>query len=191
MNFASAVKEALREDIGRRDITTELIIPKNKSIKAGLIAKEDCVVCGLGVAKLAFQIIDKKIKFRFLVADGHRAKKNAILARIQGEAASILIAERVALNFLSLLSAVATKTRKYVNAVKPYKVKIMDTRKTIPGLRELEKYAVRCGGGYNHRMDLSRQILIKDNHIKCINLKKLILLSWVSQLSLSRLRQRL
>lgn len=162
------IARALKEDIGKGDITTELITPKNKSIKAVLLVKDDCVVCGLGAAAFVFKKIDKKVRFRPLLSDGERAKKGAVLARLQGKAASILTAERAALNFLSLLSGVATKTRKYVDAIRPYKVKITDTRKTIPGLRELEKYAVKTGGGYNHRMRLDEMILIKDNHIKVI-----------------------
>ena len=161
----------LKEDIGRRDLTTQLIIPKDKIIKAVLLAKEPCVVCGMASARLVFKAQDSKIKFYPKVSDGNLVKKGAILAGIEGRAGSILTAERVALNFLSLLSGVATQTRRFVEAVRPYKVKIMDTRKTIPGLRELEKYAVRVGGGYNHRMRLDEMVLIKDNHLKVINPK--------------------
>jgi len=162
------IKQALKEDIGRRDITTESIIPKNKFVKAILLAKEDCVVCGLGLAGLVFKLKDKKIQFKPQVKDGQKIKKGKVLARLWGRAQSILTAERVALNFVSLLSGIATKTRCYIEEVKPRKVKIMDTRKTIPGLRELEKYAVRIGGGYNHRMRLDEMILVKDNHLKVI-----------------------
>ena len=160
------IKRALREDIGKQDITTATIIPKNKYAKAILLAKENCVICGLGIAKEVFKTQDKNIKFKAQVLEGQKIKKGKIIARIFAKAQSILIAERVALNFLNLLSGIATKTRAYVDKVKPYKVKILDTRKTIPGLRELEKYAVRIGGGFNHRLRLDEMILIKDNHLK-------------------------
>lgn len=160
------IKKALKEDIGKRDITTTTIIPENKYAKAILLAKENCVICGLNIAAEVFRIQDKKIKFMSNVLDGKKIKEGKIIAHISGRAQSILTAERVALNFLSLLSGIATKTRAYVDKVKPYKVKILDTRKTIPGLRELEKYAVRIGGGYNHRMRLDEMVLIKDNHLK-------------------------
>lgn len=160
------IKKALKEDIGKGDITTTTVIPENKYAKAILLAKENCVICGLNIAAEVFRIQDKKIKFMSNVLDGKKIKEGKIIAHISGRAQSILTAERVALNFLSLLSGIATKTRAYVDKVKPYKVKILDTRKTIPGLRELEKYAVRIGGGSNHRMRLDEMVLIKDNHLK-------------------------
>lgn len=168
------VLNALKEDISSKDITTESIIPKNKIIKAHILAKEDFVVCGLGVAGLVFKMQDSKVQFKALVYEGELVKKGKVIAQVKGNARPILSAERVALNFLCLLSGVATKTKEYVNAVKPYKVKIMDTRKTIPGLRELEKYAVRIGGGHNHRMALDEMILVKDNHLKIQNSKSKI-----------------
>ena len=164
--FFSIVRSSLKEDIGKRDITTQLTIPCSKIVKAVLLAKEDCVVCGLDIAGLVFKAKDKRIKFKSKVLDGQLIKKGTVLAQIQGKARSVLTAERAALNFLCLLSGIATKTRTYVNAVKPYKAKIMDTRKTIPTLRELQKYAVRTGGGYNHRMRLDEMLLVKDNHLK-------------------------
>jgi len=160
------IKIALREDIGKGDITTTTFIPKDKYVEAIILAKEDCVICGLGTAAEVFKIQDKNIKFKPRVSDGQKIKKGKIIAYISGRAQSILTAERVALNFLSLLSGVATKTKAFVDKVKPYRTKIMDTRKTIPGLRELEKYAVRIGGGYNHRMRLDEMVLVKDNHLK-------------------------
>lgn len=174
------MRNSLKEDKGRRDITTEWLIPEGRLVKAIILAKENCVACGLDIAKFVFKVQDKRIKFKSKVSDGQRIKKGRILARIEGNARSILIAERVALNFLGLLSGIATKTRTYVEAVRPpvrksgkrrrfcNGVKIMDTRKTLPGLRELEKYAVRIGGGYNHRMRLDEMFLIKDNHLKVI-----------------------
>jgi nicotinate-nucleotide pyrophosphorylase (carboxylating) len=159
---------ALDEDIGTKDITTEAIIPADKFVNAILLAKEDCVVCGLSEARLALRLKDNKIRFRPLVREGERVKKSKVIARIFGKARSILTAERVVLNFLSLLCGIATRTREYVDAVKPYKVKIIDTRKTIPGLRILEKYAVRIGGGFNHRFSLDEMVMVKDNHLKVI-----------------------
>ena len=164
----SLIRAALKEDIGTRDITTELVIPEDKFIKAVLLAKENFVLCGLDIAKEVFRQQEAGIKFRPLVKEGSSVKKGRILARIEGKARAIFTAERVALNFLGLLSGIATTTREYVTAARPYRVKIMDTRKTIPGLRQLEKYAVRIGGGYNHRMRLDEMVLVKDNHIKAI-----------------------
>jgi nicotinate-nucleotide pyrophosphorylase (carboxylating) len=162
----SIVRHALLEDIGKGDITTQLTIPKNKNIEAVLIAKEECVVCGLEVAEKVFKTVDKDIKFIPLVREGRKIKKGKVIAKVEGKAHSILSAERVALNLFSLLLGVATKTREYVEKIKPYKAKITDTRKTMPGLRELQKYAVRTGGGFNHRMALDEMILIKDNHLQ-------------------------
>jgi nicotinate-nucleotide pyrophosphorylase (carboxylating) len=162
------IANALKEDIGRRDITTELAIPSNKTVKAELVAKEDCVVCGLEIARLVLEAKDRGIKFKAVTCDGKFVKKGRGIARIQGRARSILTAERVMLNYLCLLSGIATKTREYVQAVKPYRPKIVDTRKTIPGLRQLEKYAVRTGGGFNHRMYLDEMVLIKDNHLQSL-----------------------
>ncbi len=169
----SLIRMALKEDIGTRDITTELAIPKDKFIKAVLLAKENFVVCGLGIAKEVFRQQDAGIKFRPFVKEGSFVKKGKILARIKGKARAIFTAERVALNFLGLLSGIATTAREYVDAIKPYKAKIMDTRKTIPGLRQLQKYAVRIGGGYNHRMRLDEMVLVKDNHLAVVSLKKI------------------
>lgn len=172
--FRPFIRQALKEDIGRRDITTELLIPAGDLSAAVLLAKEDLVVCGLGLAGEVFKCYNAGIQFRPLVKDGAVVKKGKILAKIEGRTRSILTAERVALNLLGLLSGVATITRKYVSAVKPYKAKIVDTRKTLPGLRQLQKYAVRTGGGHNHRMRLDEMVLIKDNHIKGQGLKDLI-----------------
>ena len=186
LDIRGIVAFALKEDIGAKDITTEMLIPRNKFVKAILIAKEDCLVCGLSLASLVFKLQDKNIKFKPLISEGKLVKKGRVIARIQGRAKSILPAERVALNFLSFLSGIATKTRRFIEETKPYKVnpalsatkrrrivrkggvKIMDTRKTIPGLRLLEKYAVRIGGGFNHRLSLDEMILVKDNHLKII-----------------------
>ncbi len=160
------VRHALIEDIGRGDITTQLTIPKEKTIKAKIIAKEDCLLCGISVAEKVFKSVDPSVKFEQKVKEGRQVKNKKTIAVINGKASSILTAERVALNLLSLLSGIATKTRKFVNEIEPYKTKITDTRKTMPGLRDLQKYAVRIGGGHNHRIRLDEMILIKDNHIK-------------------------
>lgn len=175
--YIPLVRLALKEDLGKRDITTELLIPKDKIVNAVILAKQEFVVCGLQFAGAAFTITDSNIKFSSSVEEGDEVGKGAVLARIQGKACSMLTAERVALNFLSLMSAIATKTRKFTQAIKPYKVKIVDTRKTIPGLRLIQKYAVRIGGGYNHRMSLDEMVMVKDNHLQLLgsyrNMKKL------------------
>ena len=160
------IRHALIEDIGRGDITTQLTIPKNKMIKARIIAKEDFLLCGIIVAEKVFKSVDPSVEFTPKMKEGSVAKTQKAIAFISGKASSILTAERVALNLLSLLSGIATKTREFVKRIEPYKTKITDTRKTMPGLRDLQKYAVRIGGGHNHRIRLDEMILIKDNHIK-------------------------
>jgi len=160
------VKAALREDVCGGDITTKFCISKNQKARAIIVFKEDGIVCGMDVASLTFHLVDGAIKFKPLARDGDRVRAGKVVARIEGSARSILIGERVALNFLGHSSGIATRTAEYVKRAKPYGAKIMDTRKTTPGLRYLEKYAVRVGGGHNHRMGLYDQILIKDNHIK-------------------------
>lgn len=165
LDLRKIINSVLKEDMGDRDITTQSLIPADVMVKAVLLAKEDCVICGLNIAELVFKAMDPKIKFRPFSSDGAQVKKGKVIAEISGRARGILTAERVALNFLSFLSGISTKTKKYVFAVKPFKVKILDTRKTIPGLRLLEKYAVRTGGGYNHRITLDQMVMIKDNHL--------------------------
>jgi len=162
----SIIRHALIEDIGRGDITTQLTIPKDKEIKAKIIAKEDFLLCGITVAEKVFKTVDSGIKFEAKVKEGKLVTAKKTLAVISGKAISILTAERVALNLLSLLSGIATKTREFVKKLEPFKTKLTDTRKTMPGLRDLQKYAVRIGGGHNHRIRLDEMILIKDNHIK-------------------------
>lgn len=163
--LGNLIRGALKEDIGSGDITSEILIPKNRLIKAAIILKEKATVAGLEIARKVFKAVDKDIRFEAVSADGSQEKPGKIIAKIQGKAGSILSGERTALNFLSHLSGVATVTRSFVDQVKPYKARIMDTRKTIPGLRELEKYAVALGGGCNHRMGLWDAVLVKDNHI--------------------------
>ena len=171
------IRRSLKEDIGKLDITSKLLIPKNASTRARFVAKEEGIICGLKLAKEIFLAKDKNIKFIFKRKDGDFIKKNTILAEIKGNSRAILAAERTALNFMSHLSGISTKTNSFVKKIKPFKTKIMDTRKTKPGLRLLEKYAVRCGGGSNHRFSLEEHILIKDNHIEAagcnVNIKRL------------------
>ena len=146
------------------DITTKLI-KQNKKIKAKITSNEKCVVGGLNFAKEAFKYSDKKIIFKTKTKDGKIIKRGKVIATIYGKSKAILISERVALNFLSLISGVATKTRKFVDRVKGKNCKICCTRKTSPNLRSIQKYGVKLGGGINHRFNLSDEILIKDNHI--------------------------
>jgi nicotinate-nucleotide pyrophosphorylase (carboxylating) len=162
----SIIRLALSEDLGRGDLTTQLSIPKGAFIKAKIIAKEDFLLCGIDLACAVFKTVDSDLKFKAQAKEGENVSHRDTLAIISGRASSILTAERVALNLLSLLSAVATKTSKFVKKIAPFKTKITDTRKTIPGLRSLQKYAVRIGSGYNHRMRLDEMVLIKDNHLK-------------------------
>ncbi len=180
----SLIKQALAEDIGERDLTTELLVPKDSLVKAKIIAKENGIIAGMGIAGKVFKAqntgygkrkTENEFKFKAKKKDGDKVRKGQVLAEIHGQARTILTAERVALNFLAHLSGIATLTAKYVNAVHLITqlpnhpiTRIYDTRKTTPLWRELEKYAVRCGGGYNHRMNLSEQILIKDNHLEVI-----------------------
>jgi len=160
------IKAALAEDMVKRDITTLLAIPANLKGKAEIIAKQNSVLCGIAIAKEAFKQLDRKIIFKPRKKDGNLVKAKEKVAIIEGNLRTILNGERVALNFLYLLSAVATTTKKFVNQTKGTNIKIMDTRKTTPNLRSLEKYAVRVGGGWNHRSSLSDAILVKDNHLK-------------------------
>lgn len=163
------IKRALSEDIGRGDITTNLLIPKDKHVKAVILLKEDALICGLEVCKLFFKTLDNNIVFKAKFLDGDFVRKGRVIAKILGLARPILMAERSGLNMLSHLCGIATLTNRFVKAVRPYHVKIMDTRKTLPGLRLLEKYAVSCGGGFNHRIGLFDQMLIKDNHLKIVD----------------------
>jgi nicotinate-nucleotide pyrophosphorylase (carboxylating) len=153
------------EDIGSGVITNKLLFSRDKNIRAVIVTSEKGVACGLDVARMAFKLQDNRVRFTALVKDGARLKKRQVLSRIYGRASSILSSERVALNFLGLLSGIATRTAEFVKRVENYRIKIMDTRKTIPGLRQLQKDAVRVGGGHNHRFRLDEMVLIKDNHL--------------------------
>lgn len=156
---------ALEEDTGLGDVTSRTIFPAKHRSRAVIDAKQDLVVCGLEIAARVFAQTDPAIKTRLLARDGDRVKKGAIVLRLEGPTGSILTAERTALNFLQRLSGIATQARRYADAVKGTGVRIVDTRKTTPGWRALEKYAVRTGGCFNHRSSLGEQVLIKDNHI--------------------------
>jgi len=165
----SVVKKALEEDLRPRgDITTRIIISKNKIIKAKIIAKQDGIIAGLEFSKAAFKLIGRETVFIKKVADGKKIIKNKVIAEIKAKTKTILTAERTALNFLNHASGIATITNQFVKKISK-KAKICCTRKTTPNLRTLEKYAVKKGGGYNHRYNLSDEILIKDNHISTSN----------------------
>jgi nicotinate-nucleotide pyrophosphorylase (carboxylating) len=160
------IKAALAEDIGTGDVTTEATVDPKKKGRALVVAKDDFVVAGLDVFEATFKCLDKNIKVSKMIADGCRAKKGAVIAEVEGSLSGILQAERVALNLFQRMCGIATQTAKYVAAVKGTKTSILDTRKTVPGLRMLDKMAVRLGGGTNHRIGLYDGVLIKDNHIE-------------------------
>ncbi len=164
----SLIETALKEDIGPVDITTYSLGVEEEEREAIILAKEDFILAGIDIAERVFRILDEEIIFNKKFFDGERIKRGDIIASIEGRVSTLLKGERVALNFLQRLSGISTITRKYVELVKDYGVKILDTRKTTPGLRILEKYAVRTGGGKNHRFGLFDGILIKDNHIKAV-----------------------
>lgn len=165
LNCSQIIEKALEEDIGPKDITTSAVIPEDLEAKGLILAKENLVLAGIRVASECFRTLDPEIIFKGRFRDGDSIKAGKVIAEIKGKARAILMAERVALNFLQRLSGIATLTSKYVEKVKGLKVKIVDTRKTTPGLRVLEKYAVRMGGGFNHRFGLYDAVLVKDNHI--------------------------
>ena len=166
MNKEILIELGLHEDIREGDITTQCIIPDNKLIKAQIRAKQDGILCGIDIAKYVLFKYDKNVKFIKKFDDGEKIKEGDILAIIQGKASSIITCERLMLNFLQVLSGIATTANKYVQKVKKYNVQVLDTRKTIPGYRELQKYAVKTGEAINHRHGLYDMVLIKDNHIK-------------------------
>lgn len=159
---------SLAEDIGTGDITTRATVSRNKEGKAVAIAKDDCMIAGMDIFKRTFKIVDKKINVKIFAYDGVPVKKGDVIAEVSGRLANILKAERVSLNFLQRMCGIATLTAQYVKAVRGTKAKILDTRKTVPGLRILDKMAVRLGGGCNHRIGLYDGVLIKDNHIEAV-----------------------
>ena len=170
------VAHALKEDLYPRGDITSNLLNNNLKITAKIICNQNAIIAGIKFAKTAFKLIDKKTSFKTKTKDGTKIKKGKIVALIKGKAKSIFKAERVALNFLGLTSGVATKTNSFVSAVKGRNCKICCTRKTLPNLRLLQKYAVKIGGGLNHRFNLSDEYLIKDNHIASSkNIRKIIL----------------
>ena len=170
----STVKLALNEDLYPAGDITSGLIENNKLVTVKLLSNQNALIGGLLFAKQAFELIDSKIKFIVKKKDGSKVKKGSLIAIIKGKAKNILIAERVALNFLSHISGIATKTNQFVKLAGK-KTKICCTRKTIPNLRVIQKYAVKLGGGTNHRFNLSDQFLIKDNHVASSDLKSLVL----------------
>ncbi len=171
LEIKSIVRCALKEDVGRGDITTNFLVPPTHKSRAVIFSKEDAVVCGTAFASEVFCQLDHHLHVVFEHKDGDRVKKGDVLVRLSGRTRAILTGERVALNFLSYLSAISTQTRRYCDAVKPYNVQILDTRKTTPGQRLMERHAVVCGGGVNHRFNLNAMVLMKDNH-RVISQKK-------------------
>jgi nicotinate-nucleotide pyrophosphorylase (carboxylating) len=169
INPDKLINEAFIEDKVRQDITADALFSSKIKAKAEILCKQEGVICGLAIVKLTFKKLDKNSHVKVLVKDGQFVKKGKRIALINASARSILSAERTALNFIQHLSGIATLTRKFAYKLKGTKIKLLDTRKTIPGMRELEKYAVRCGGGTNHRLNLKDMALIKDNHLKISN----------------------
>lgn len=160
------VQAALAEDVGEGDVTTEATVDADAIGSAQLLVKEPGVVCGLAAAEAVFRALDPDVRFEALVEEGTVVEHSTAVARVDGPERAILTGERTALNFLGRLSGVATLTRRYVDAVASTEVAILDTRKTTPGLRLLEKHAVACGGGQNHRFGLDDGVLVKDNHLR-------------------------
>lgn len=159
------IRRALAEDIGPGDVTTDSIVPLEATMHGQIIAKQSGIVAGLDVAAAVFEILDPRVRFEAVVSEGARVSNRQQLATISGPARALLTGERTALNFLGRMSGIATLTRQFVDAVAGTRAVILDTRKTVPGLRLLDKLAVRRGGGQNHRVGLYDMILIKDNHI--------------------------
>ncbi len=159
------VRTALAEDIGLGDVTTEVTIARDSTVRAELVAKEDFTLAGIDVAEVAFHMLDHDVRFEKIFVDGQSVRKGEVIAWLKGKASILLQGERVALNLLQRMSGIASLTAQYVAEVKGTSTKIVDTRKTVPGLRALDKYSVRMGGGRNHRIGLFDGVLIKENHI--------------------------
>lgn len=179
LQIEEIIDRALVEDLGKGDVTTEALIPADRRGTGFIVAKKEGILAGINVAKQVFHRVDPELTVEVLLEDGAGVKPGSKLANVSGSIASILKAERVALNFLQRLSGIASETNRYVEAVKGLPVRIMDTRKTTPGLRSLEKHAVKAGGGDNHRMSLGEGILIKDNHLAALrsrglNIKQIV-----------------
>jgi nicotinate-nucleotide pyrophosphorylase (carboxylating) len=164
-DIINCIRHALEEDIGTGDATTNSIVPEQATLRGKIIAKQDGVIAGLDVARAVFLELNREVAFRPKVVDGSVVLNRTEIAVLEGSARALLTGERTALNFLGRMSGIATLTRKFVDAVSETDAKILDTRKTAPGLRTLDKWAVKLGGGKNHRTGLFDMILIKDNHI--------------------------
>ncbi len=162
------IQRALDEDLGDGDVTTLCTIPLDEMLDGQFIAKENGIVAGLAVAQTVFALVDERVKFTALISDGDNVKKGSIFATVSGPTRSLLSGERTALNFLQRMSGIATMTHRFVETVKPHPAIILDTRKTAPGLRLLDKWAVKLGGGQNHRIGLFDMVLIKNNHITAV-----------------------
>ncbi|MBN1586870.1 MAG: carboxylating nicotinate-nucleotide diphosphorylase [Candidatus Omnitrophica bacterium] len=163
------ILEALREDSARKDCTSRAVLSPRIRTLGQITAKEEGILCGIRIAKWVFEEISTKAKVRLLAKDGDRIEKGQVVADVTGTAWVVFAGERVALNLLSHLSGIATETQRYVEKVKPHPAKILDTRKTLPGLRLFQRYAVGVGGGMNHRFDLADEILIKTNHLRLMS----------------------
>ncbi|MBR2634481.1 MAG: carboxylating nicotinate-nucleotide diphosphorylase [Clostridia bacterium] len=166
LNLNDLIARSLKEDIGTGDITTNSTIPADKTITGRFLAKENGILCGMEVAGAVFAFVDPSIELVWMKKDGEAIEKGEVIATVSGNARSILTGERLALNLLQHMSGIATRTHEAVEKVAGSRARIADTRKTTPGLRVLEKYAVKCGGGSNHRFNLADGVLIKDNHIE-------------------------
>jgi nicotinate-nucleotide pyrophosphorylase (carboxylating) len=179
LQIEEIIDRALAEDLVKGDVTTDALIPADRRGTGFIVAKKEGILAGINIAKQVFHRVDPELKVEVLLEDGAGVKPGSKVANVSGNVASILAAERVALNFLQRLSGIASETNRYVEAVKGLPVRIMDTRKTTPGLRSLEKHAVKVGGGENHRMNLGDGILIKDNHLAALrsqglNIKQIV-----------------
>ena len=162
------VQAALREDVGSKDLTSSALIPKSVFVKADIVFRESGVLCGIQIAERAFRLVDENLRFLPVADDGEMIEPDREIAYVEGNGPGILVAERTALNFLSHLSGIATLTRQFVEKIKGTPARILDTRKTAPNLRLLEKYAVKTGGGVNHRWGLYDEVLVKDNHLRVL-----------------------
>lgn len=166
IHIQHSIKQWLEEDIGTGDVTSLTTIPTAHESKGIIHAKEDGIICGLPIAALVFETVDDTLRFNALVDEGSHITQGTTIATVEGSSRSIVMAERLSLNLMQRLSGIATRTSQYVAALAGQPVRLVDTRKTTPGHRLLEKYAVRCGGGHNHRLGLYDAVMIKDNHIK-------------------------
>ncbi|MEK4285731.1 nicotinate-nucleotide diphosphorylase (carboxylating) [Paenibacillus odorifer] len=164
--LVQSIKAWLREDVGSGDVTTQMTIPVGHESKGIIHAKEDGIICGIPIAELVFEIVDPALSFTALVEEGQAVTKGTVIIEVEGSTHAILTGERLALNLMQRLSGVASRTASFVQVLEGLPTRLVDTRKTTPGHRMLEKYAVRIGGGFNHRFGLYDAVMIKDNHIK-------------------------